>query len=204
MTPTPKPVGHLRPRWPSLVGTCLALFAANDFAADSVSTQTLSDRWEFRLVPDNAQAKAHAEATTWHAARVPGTVHTDLFANKLIPDSYVGAPEAGLQWIGLADWEYRTTFAVPRDAFDDARSDLVFEGLDTIAEVYLNGERILDANNFFRTWRVPVQGKLRESGNELRIVIHSPIATLLPKVQAMPHKIAGNYPRLMATSRRTR
>jgi beta-mannosidase len=156
--------------------------------------QTLSEGWQFRLMPGNAQAKAHAEATTWHAASVPGTVHTDLFANKLIPDPYVGAPEAGLQWIGLADWEYRTTFAVPRDALDDARSDLVFEGLDTLAEVYLNGEKVLDANNFFRTWRVPVQGRLRESGNELRVLLHSPIAALLAKVQAMPHKIAGNYP----------
>ena len=173
----------------------LGLYLASTLAiAAPATSQTLPSTWEFRLLPGTPQAASHTEATQWRPARVPGTVHTDLLANKLIPNPYIGAPEAGLQWIGLADWEYRTSFAVPRDALDDARSDLVFEGLDTIAEVYLNGEKVLDANNFFRTWRVPVQGRLRESGNELRVVFHSPIATLLPTVQAMPHKIAGNYP----------
>ena len=185
---------HIRLLSRSLGGLCLALMATIAAAASPPSERMLHDAWQFRLVPDNAQAKSHAEATAWRSATVPGTVHTDLLAHQLIPDPYVGAPEAGLQWIGLADWEYRTTFAVPRDMLDDARSDLVFEGLDTIAEVYLNGEKVLDADNFFRTWRVPVHGRLRESGNELRVVLHSPIATMLPQVQAMPHKIAGNYP----------
>ncbi|KQY49314.1 glycoside hydrolase family 2 protein [Lysobacter sp. Root494] len=177
----------------ALAGLGLA-FAATAALATPPTEQALEGAWQFRLVPGNAQAKTHAEATTWRSATVPGTVHTDLLAHRLIPNPYIGAPEAGLQWIGLADWEYRTTFAVPRDTLDDARSDLVFEGLDTLAEVYLNGAKVLDADNFFRTWRVPVQGKLRASGNELRVVFHSPIATLLPKVRAMPHRIAGNYP----------
>jgi len=150
--------------------------------------------WRFRLAPGHAQSGAHKEASAWHAATVPGTVHTDLLANKLIADPYVGAPEAGLQWIGLADWEYRTHFDAPSASMRSARSDLVFEGLDTFAEVWLNGAKVLDADNAFRTWRVPVQGKLRARGNELRIVFHSPIAKLLPQVQAMPVKLAGNYP----------
>ena len=173
----------------------IGLYLASTIAAAApVTSQTLSAAWEFRLLPGSPQVAHHPEATPWRAATVPGTVHTDLLAHKLIPDPYVGAPEAGLQWIGLGDWEYRTTFAVPRDMLDDARSDLVFEGIDTIAQVYLNGEKVLDADNFFRTWRVPVQGKLRAAGNELRVVLHSPIARLLPQVQAMPHRIAGNYP----------
>ncbi|HEX2083164.1 MAG TPA: glycoside hydrolase family 2 TIM barrel-domain containing protein, partial [Xanthomonadaceae bacterium] len=53
---------------------------------------------------------------------------------------------------------------------------------------------ILEADNFHRTWRAPVQDKLKPRGNTLRVVLHSPIRRMLPKVQAMPHKIAGNYP----------
>ncbi len=175
-----------------LLALWLAVFSAVAVAAPH---QTAIDKgWTFRLLPGNAQVAAHAAAAPWHAAKVPGTVHTDLFANKLIPDPYVGAPEAGLQWIGLADWEYRTSFDAPRGALSAARSDLVFDGLDTFAEVWLNGARILDADNSFRTWRIPVQGKLRAQGNELRVVLRSPIARLLPQVQAMPHKLAGNYP----------
>ncbi len=150
--------------------------------------------WQFRLVPGSEQARAHQEATQWHAASVPGTVHTDLLAHGLIPDPYVGAPEAGLQWIGLADWEYRTFFELAPDAARSTRSDLVFEGLDTLAEVFLNGQRVLAADNAFRTWRVPVQAQLRSGRNELRVVFHSPITRMLPIVQAMPHKLHGNYP----------
>ncbi len=180
--------------WRSLVvlllGLCLTVAAAVATAA-TPERVAIGKGWTFRLVTGNAQQAAHPEAVPWHAAKVPGTVHTDLFANKLIPDPYVGAPEAGLQWIGLADWEYRTHFDAPRRA---ARSDLVFEGFDTFAEVWLNGEKLLDADNAFRTWRIPVQDKLRAKGNELRIVLRSPIARLLPAVQAMPRKLAGNYP----------
>ena len=114
----------------------LGLSLASTIAAAAPATsQTLPSAWEFRLLPGSSQAAHHPEAAPWRAAKVPGTVHTDLLAHQLSPDPYVGAPEAGLQWIGLADWEYRTTFAVPGDMLDDARSDLVFEGLDTIAEV---------------------------------------------------------------------
>ncbi|MGH8853568.1 MAG: beta-mannosidase [Telluria sp.] len=162
--------------------------------AEAPGRLVIDQGWTFRILPGNGQLGAHPEAATWRRAAVPGTVHTDLFANKLIPDLYVGAAEAGLQWIGLADWEYRTRFDLPRAAQGRARSDLVFEGLDTYAEVWLNGAKLLAADNAFRTWRVPVQGKLRAKDNELRIVLRSPITTLLPQVQAMPHKLAGNYP----------
>ena len=175
------------------IGLCLA-FVQAPAVAKTPDGFVIDKGWTFRLLPESSQAAAHPEAAPWRAATVPGTVHTDLFAHKAIPDPYVGAPEAGLQWIGLADWEYRTTFDAPRGAVGKARSDLVFAGLDTFAEVWLNDEKILAADNAFRTWRVAVQGKLRDRGNALRIVFRSPIATMLPRVQAMPHKIAGNYP----------
>jgi len=183
--------------WRSLVALMLGLFLTVIAAVATAATPAryvIDKGWTFRIVPGNAQMAAHPDAAAWHAAKVPGTVHTDLFANKLIPDPYVGAPESSLQWIGLADWEYRTRFDVPGAALKAARSDLVLEGLDTFAEVWLNGDKLLDADNAFRTWRLPVQGKLHAKDNELRIVLRSPIARLLPGVQAMPHKLAGNYP----------
>lgn len=176
-----------------MLGLCLTVVAAVATAA-TPQRIVIEKGWTFRITPGNAHLAAHPETAAWRAARVPGTVHTDLFANKLIPDPYVGAAEASLQWIGLADWEYRTRFDTPGGVPEAARSDLVFEGLDTFAEVWLNGDRLLSADNAFRTWRVPVQGKLRAKGNELRIVLRSPITRLLPQVQSMPLKLAGNYP----------
>jgi len=162
-------------------------------AQASPASQDLGGAWEFRLAPGSQEAASHAGATQWRPAAVPGTVHTDLRANGLIGDPHIGAPEAGLQWVGLGDWEYQRRFDVDAETLHNPRTDLVFDGLDTFAEVWLNGERLLSVNNAFRTWRVPVQGKLRARGNTLRVVFRSPIRTLLPKVQAMPHRIAGNY-----------
>ncbi len=177
--------------------TCLAAIAiawATLATAASLASRELRDSWQFRLSPHDAGASAHASATSWRPARVPGNVHTDLLANGLIADPYVGAAEAELQWIGLADWEYRTRFDVDAATLRRPHAELVFEGLDTFADVYFNGEKLLSADNSHRTWRVPVQGRLSASGNELRVVFHSPIRRLLPLVQAMPHKLAGNYP----------
>lgn len=159
-----------------------------------VTAAPLQAQWSFRLLPGDAQLRSHPQLAGWRTAQVPGAVHTDLLAQGQIPDPYVGAPEAGLQWIGLADWEYRAQFDVDAATLARAHAELAFEGLDTFATVTLNGKPLLQANNSHRTWRARVDGRLRARGNELRIVLRSPIRTLLPGVQAMPHKIAGNYP----------
>ncbi|QNN45397.1 glycoside hydrolase family 2 protein [Thermomonas brevis] len=154
----------------------------------------LRAQWSFRLLPGDAQLQAHPGLDAWRPAQVPGSVHTDLLAAGVIGDPYVGAAEAGLQWIGLADWEYRARFDVDAETLARPHAELRFDGLDTFAEVSLNGAPLLDADNAHRIWRARVDGRLRAKDNELRIVFRSPIRTLLPRVQAMPHKIAGNYP----------
>ena len=188
-----RPAAFLHAWRRTLALAATALFVAAAQAA-APGAQTLDRHWEFRLLPDDPQAREHADATQWRAARVPGHVHTDLLAHGLIPDPYVGAPEAQLQWIGLGAWEYRSRFDLDEATLRRAHAELIFEGLDTYADVSLNGQPLLSADNAFRTWRLPVAGKLRARGNELRVLLHSPIARLLPRVQAMPHKIAGNYP----------
>ncbi|MGO4775342.1 glycoside hydrolase family 2 protein, partial [Lysobacter sp. 2RAB21] len=84
----------------------IAALAAYAAQAAPLSSRPLHENWQFRLTPDDPQAAEHKDATGWHAATIPGHVHTDLLAAKLIPDPYVGAREAQLQWIGLAQWEY--------------------------------------------------------------------------------------------------
>ena len=193
VTTAAAPRMQLRTRLSLLAGLMLAAVALPAMSQPS-SSIALDGAWQFRQAESSDQHGKDADARTWRAARVPGTVHTDLLALGAIPDPYKGQAEGGLQWIGLADWEYRRRFDVAFERLDDARSDLVFEGLDTFADVYLNGEKLLEADNFHRTWRVPVQGRLKAQGNELRVVLHSPIRRVLPEVLAMPHKIAGNYP----------
>ena len=96
-------------------------------------------------------------ANKWYAAQVPGTVHTDLLTNKLIPAPYDRDNEKKLQWIGEENWDYKKTFAVDASVLQKKHVELVFDGLDTYAEVYLNGQLILSADNMFREWKADVK-----------------------------------------------
>ena len=65
--------------------------------------------------------------------------------------------------------------------------DLVFEGLDTFADVYLNDQAILHADNMFRRWRIPAKAALKPGANTLRIVFHSAVEKMLPYVKTLPY-----------------
>src|SRR5512142_2001651 len=120
-------------------------------AAARTGSAPLNSGWEFRQRVEGPTA-APAE---WRPAEVPGCVHTDLLHNKLIPDPFYRENEAALQWIENASWEYRKSFDATREMMRHGNIDLVFEGIDAYAEVFLNGQPILTANNMFREWRVP-------------------------------------------------
>ena len=131
----------------------------------------------------------HAKNNKWYKATVPGTIHTDLLNNKLIPDPYYRDNESKLQWIGETDWQYKTVFDIPEDEFSAKNIELIFDGLDTYADVYLNGKMILHADNMFREWSIDVKKLVHRKKNELLIqfrsaqkVVDSIAKTILPLV----------------------
>jgi len=135
--------------------------------------------WQFREVGK----------TDWYNATVPGCVHTDLLANKLIDDPFYRDNEKKQQWIDKKDWEYRTTFKVTAQTFARKNVELVFEGLDTYAGVYLNEQLVLKADNMFRTWRVNAKPALKTGENTLRIVFRSPLNEILPVMAKLKHQL---------------
>jgi beta-mannosidase len=148
--------------------------------AESANIALVLDHgWQFRQAP----AGGGASDGGWLPATVPGDVHLDLLANKRIPDPFFRDNEAKLQWIDEASWEYEVSFDAPAALMGRANVDLVFDGLDTAAEVYLNDAKVLEANNMFRVWRVPVKANLHAGKNVLRVVFPSPI-TAAEKVAA--------------------
>jgi beta-mannosidase len=160
----------------------LPLEAAEPSSRSLISTN-LDSGWQFRAVANTDRA----DVKEWHPAQVPGVVQTDLLHNGLIPDPFDRDNELHLQWIGLADWEYETTFQVNAAALAHDHVDLVFEGLDTFADVYLNEHAILHADNMFRHWRVPAKTALKPGPNTLRIVFHSAVEQMLPYVKKLPY-----------------
>jgi len=107
------------------------------------------------------------------AATVPGSIHTDLLAAGLIPDPYLDDNESLLRWIGSTDWNYRSEFEWRPDGAD--RVELVFAGLDTIAEISLNGATIGATRNMHRAHRFDVTHMLLEGTNTLSVHFSSPV-----------------------------
>lgn len=106
-------------------------------------------------------------------AEVPGCVHTDLMAAGLIPDPFVDDHERLLAWIGLCDWEYRLSFDVPTTPH--AHRALVFDGLDTVASIHLDGVEVATVANMHRTHRLELDDALVPGTHTLSVRFSSPI-----------------------------
>ena len=106
-------------------------------------------------------------------ATVPGEVHVDLLTAGLIPDPFDGDNESLLAWIGRTDWNYRATFEW--GGTDHARTDLVAEGLDTVATIRLNGHEVASTANQHRSFRFDVSSLLVVGRNELEVAFSAPV-----------------------------
>lgn len=106
-----------------------------------------SEKWQFKNSKENK----------WLTASVPGTVHLDLMNNKLIPDPYKDENEKKVQWVENEDWDYQTVFKISAKELENQNADLIFHGLDTFSEIYLNGKLLKKTDNMFRTWKIPVK-----------------------------------------------
>ena len=138
---------------------------------DTSDVLMLNDDWSFSQVGTEK----------WLPATVPGTVHQDLIHHKLLPDPFYGTNEKKIQWVENEDWEYKTSFVVTEEQLKRDAAQLSFEGLDTYADVYLNGSLILKSDNMFVGYVVPVKQVLRKGENLLHVYFHSPIKQTLPQ-----------------------
>lgn len=153
-----------------LCGGTLSLMAIAGASAQS-QTYVLDKGWEF----------SQAGSNEWMSARVPGTVHQDLLDHGRLPDPFYGMNEQKVQWVEKEDWLYRTVFTVTADLLKSDAAWLTFEGLDTYADVYLNGSLLLKADNMFVGHKLAVKDVLREGENRLMIRFRSPVEETAPQ-----------------------
>lgn len=128
----------------------------------------LDSNWRFKEL--NPRGSSEASDLDWMEAHVPGHVHLDLIRNGIIQDPFHRMAERACAWVDETDWAYETSFRVdelPATAF------LVFHGLDTVAEIELNGEGLGCTDNMFIPHEFPVGGRLRAGENTLRVVFRS-------------------------------
>ena len=158
---------------------CMFLFLLHaGIMKAEVSSRALSAGWTFR----------QTRSEFWYPAAVPGCVHTDLMANRIIEDPFFRLNERGVQWVDKEDWFYQTYFDITDEEQNAVNQILVFKGLDTYADVYLNGKPLLNANNMFREWRCDVKGLLKDKQNHLEVYFHSPVKIDVPKWESLPYQ----------------
>lgn len=112
----------------------------------------------------------------WYKANVPGNIHVDLLNNDLIPDPFFGTNEDSVQWVSDSVWCYRLQFDLNcADGASYKHRQLVFDGLDTYAEVSLNGKKLAAVDgtsrmdNMFRQWVFDLPEDVKEKGNVLEV-----------------------------------
>jgi beta-mannosidase len=128
--------------------------------------------WQLRVVEpaENVPVALRDRAIP---ATVPGTVHTDLLASELIPDPYYAQNEQEVQWVGENDWAYSCAFEVTEDQLKHEHLELVCEGLDTVAEISVNGQPLAQTMNMHIGYRFNCKSCVRVGLNELTIIFRS-------------------------------
>ncbi len=126
--------------------------------------QILNGNWSMRC-----------DLEEYQPAVVPGTVYTDLLRNGNMEDPFWKDNEIHALSLMEKDYEYETSFDLEENLTSQDQILLHFDGLDTIADIYLNQEYIGKAFNMHRIWEYDVTHKVKEKENVLKVVLHSPL-----------------------------
>ncbi len=150
-----------------LILTLLPLFG---LAQENTETVSLNNGWTF----------SQSDKDTWYDAEVPGSVQLDLIRHNVLPDPFYGTNEKLIQWVEDENWDFKKTFTVSAEQLNYDDAIIFFEGLDTQADVFLNGSRILRSENMFVGYKISVKDVLKEGVNSLYIRFYSPVQSLMP------------------------
>ncbi len=134
---------------------------------------SLSQGWLLKVRNHSLSlAEDLADDQGWLSAEVPGIAHEALWHAGQIPSPYESPSLARLSPTFENDFIYRLRFSVP-EPLRHGPLRLRCEGLDTFAEIWLNGHKLAQTDNMFCAYSLPCDDKLREGEQELVIVFSS-------------------------------
>ncbi len=142
-----------------LILLAFAFSACQQVEKPNVAVQLLNQGWT--LTGDTLDINMQVD--------VPSVVQQSLYENGVIPHPYIGTVENQLLWISDHPWDYTLRFDADKDLLEKQVVELEFEGIDTYAEVKLNGEKLFFADNQFRVWKHDVKDLLKKRDNLLEV-----------------------------------
>jgi beta-mannosidase len=148
-------------------------------------TDLALDRWRMKDFDVGAGGPAGAfaadlEADDWIDVTAPGDTYVALHAAGRIDHPFNDRAEETCSWVPEQEWWWRTDFESPVLAAGQ-RLILDFEGLDTFAEVWLNGAKIATSDNMFVPLRLDVTGLVKSGANQLAVGFTPTAAALADK-----------------------
>jgi Beta-galactosidase/beta-glucuronidase len=111
----------------------------------------------------------------WIDAKVPGSVYNDLMVNGLLEDPFYRDNEYKTLELSSYDYEYEKTFDVTQEILNSDKILLVCEGLDTLADISINGKQVASTDNMHRTYEFDVKETLFPGSNTIHVLFHSPV-----------------------------
>jgi len=120
---------------------------------------------------------------------VPGNFELDLHANGLIPDPYYGDNILKIQDYEDTHWWYATTFSVEDPAY--GKTTIRFDGIDTLADIYLNGVLVASTDNMLISHEFDISGVVQKENS---LVVHlKPVCIIAREYQPNAGSFAHKY-----------
>ncbi|XP_028994914.1 beta-mannosidase isoform X2 [Betta splendens] len=144
---------------------CLLSCSFFGFAAAAHQTQSLNGKWSL----------SNSNGSVSLPAQVPGCVHSALRQQGRIQDPYFRFNDLSYRWIAYDNWTYTTVFTASAQLRAKQKVLLVFDGVDSVASIWLNGISIGTTDNMFRRYDFSVKDLLLEKDNVLKVSLMSPV-----------------------------
>ncbi len=170
----------------SVVIITLCLFSCGETNEMAVKQISLNRGWTIKSEDDSISFKTD----------IPNEIHSDLYEKGIIEDPFFGDNEHKRQWVAEKNWVYEKSFDLDSEILARESIEILFKGINTYADVFLNDMKILQTDNQFREWRVDVKSILRQKDNHIKIVVLSPFPIENQKVKQYGFQPPGD-PRIM-------
>jgi len=134
-----------------------------------MNKQCLNKNWSFKVIGENV-----FQANDIYKTDIPASAYSVLLDQGVMPDPYYRDNELTALKLMENDFEFSTVFQITEEQLHSDYVALSFAGIDTIADIYLNGELLGNTINMHRSWEFDLSELGRVGENELKVILHSP------------------------------
>jgi len=161
----------------------LLLFSAQSCA--QVFDLDLGGTWQLH----NANGSVKAEG------QVPGEVFTDLMVAKVLGDPYYRFNDILYRWVGMDNWTYTRSFVAPNEWSQNGHKIILWmEGIDTVADIFINGAKVQSTDNMFRRYQVDIGHVIKPGQNTIQVSFTSASTYADRKMKEYPYSVRASDP----------